>query len=255
MADSKRKRSGSLISTYRDRSLTWRDFFFIFIPSSAAALTPLLVGLDKKRYAMENFGPAAAQSWARPWYLLATAALIPLIWLALIRVRQSHRLVKIYAKGLFIQSTGGKKHFIFWEKISGVTQLFLGKKFLGFSYSKKHKLAINLDDGSIIKLDSGLNRIDEIGNRIKAKVYPRILRECRTSIRNGKGLDFGPVLFNQQEITLKNETFSWEMISSLSVKDGFVHIKLDNQRTIKIPIDQMPNIEIFIQLFQEGINP
>jgi len=123
MADSKRKRSGSLIRIYRDRSLTWRDIFFIFIPSSAAALTPLLVGLDKKRYAMEKFGPAVAQSWAKPWFLLATAALIPLIWLALIRVRQSHRMIKIYTNGLFVKSTRGKKHFIFWENISGITQL------------------------------------------------------------------------------------------------------------------------------------
>jgi len=254
MADSKRKRSGSLIRIYRDRSLTWRDIFFIFIPSSAAALTPLLVGLDKKRYAMEKFGPAVAQSWAKPWFLLATAALIPLIWLALIRVRQSHRMIKIYTNGLFVKSTRGKKHFIFWENISGITQLSFEKRFLGFLFTKNHKFAIHTYNGSKIKLDSNLRKIDEIGYRIKAKVYPRILQESRVRIRNGKGLEFGPILFNQHELTLKNETYSWEIVSSLSAKDGFVIFSLDNQHLIRIPTDQIPNVEIFIQLFQEGIN-
>ena len=93
---------GPLVAVYRDRLLGWRDFFLFFLPASLAVLTPLGYGFWRGWYAQTRFGPALAENWQWPWFALSGLALIPLLWLALRRVRSAHRVITIYKDGVQI---------------------------------------------------------------------------------------------------------------------------------------------------------
>jgi hypothetical protein len=249
-----KKKSGALIATYQDRKLSWKDFFLLFVPSAAAVLTPILMGMDRKQFALENFGPAAAQAWAKPWYTLSAVALIPFLALVLLRIRQSNRFVKLYKNGLFIHSTSRKKIFFFWDQIEGVTQRTLDKTFFGKVISRKNFVSIHSSDGSATIIDSQIKNTEELGNRIKAKVYPRLLGEYRTSFYNGENVDFGFISMDQRSVTLKDKTYSWDQITQIEAKNGFVKFALENNHKKKISLKKVPNVEIFIQLLSEGAN-
>lgn len=249
---SSKKKSGALIATYRDRKLSWKDFFLLFIPSAAAVLTPILMGSNRKQFALENFGPAAAQAWAEPWYLLSAVALIPFLALVLLRIRQSHRFVKIYKNGLFIHSTLGRKQFFFWDQINGVTQRTLDKTLLGKVIKRRNYISIHSRDGSTAIIDNQIKDTEDLGNRIKAKVYPRLLGEYRDSFINGKIIDFGHISMDQTSVTLKDKTYSWDQVSEIETKNGYLKFTMKNNHKKKVSLKQVPNVEIFIQLLSAG---
>ena len=244
---------GTLITIYQDRPLRWIDLVTTFIPAALAVLSPFLYGLQRAQYARANYGPAAAQTWSRPWYLLSTAALIPLLLFALRRLRRSHRLVMLYKNGLSIQGMGWRNRKFTWGEISGISNLVTQDRFLGIPLRKRVLATLHPTNGKPVKLDHRLPHLDELCARIKAKIYPRLIPEMRSSIQSGSTLFYGPIDMNIERINIRGKKTPWDQISKIHVHQGRLMIEFENRRIRKIPIREIPNIEIFIQLIQEGL--
>ena len=95
---------------------------------------------------------------------------------------------------------------------------------------------------------------------LKAKVHPKLLRKYRSELTNDKTLSFGRISINQQQITIrkkgcfgKNAAFPWRQVSQIEPRDGFLVVEFNHRRGLKIPVGQVPNVEILIQLIQEGL--
>ena len=245
---------GPLIAAYRDRPLRWRDLLSTFLPASLAALTPLVYGLWRTYYARMYYGPAAANSWGRPWYALATAGLIPLLLLALSRVRRAHRVVQIHKNGIHIRGRRGRQHTLRWGEIGGIASTTLQDRFLGFTLRSRHRATLYPLLGKPIQLDSRLPNLDELTARVKARLYPRLLPELRTALRGGDQLYFGPVTLHTRAVHLRGREIPWEQVALINLRAGYLVVELHQQRAKKIPVGQIPNVELLIQLIQEGVD-
>jgi len=248
------------IATYCDRALGWRDLLLTFIPATLATLSPYFYGLWRVQYARIKFGPSAAGTWGWPWFALSLVALIPLLWLAIRRVRQAHRKIDVYTKGIVIYKPGRRKQTVYWDTITGIADTKVEYRFLGLQLRVAHESTIFLLGGDQIKFDKRIRGLDELCARIKAKVYPRLLPNYRAVLKNGGTLSFGMISFNQQTITIRNDGLlsqetivPWKQVSRLEPRDGFLVVEFYEKRGIKIPVGQVPNTEILIQLIQEGI--
>ena len=116
-----------------------------------------------------------------------------------------------------------------------------------------HRVTVYPKDGMPIKLDNQIKKLDELGARIKAKIYPRLLIELRSELKTGENLSFGPITLNLQTITIRGNEIPWGQVTRINPRAGFLVVELKNQRGKKIPVEQIPNIELFIQLIQEGV--
>jgi hypothetical protein len=245
------KHLGKMHANFLDRSFGWRDFIITFLPAISAAVMPLLYGIKMEMYARNYFGPAVAFEWAKPWYALSGFALIPLLWLASIRLRSAHRVLTIYENGIYIQSTRGKKEIFNWREIEGLIDVRVVKKFLGITVREIYRVKILSRNKAPVQLDHQLKSLDEICARIKAKIYPRLLREYRSRLTEGGILDFGSIKFNNSSLTLNNYDTSWSEVKNVGIANGLFVFEIINSPTIKIPVGKIPNKELFVQLIQE----
>ncbi len=249
------KSLGPPTAVYQDRPLRWRDFFLIFLPAGAAALAPFFYGLQRFLYARVNYGPVAATTWSWPWYALSTIALIPLILLALQRVRRAHRMVILHEHGLLIRWTGGQFHNLTWDGIDGLVCDTIQTTFLGFPLKVRHRLKLLTQTGNSIHIDDRIPKLAELTERIKAKTYPRLLPKLRSAYQQGETLFFGPVTLHKNTIKLREREIPWELISRLNVVSGQLVVESKFNRKFRVPTGKIPNVDLLIQLLQEGVHP
>jgi hypothetical protein len=185
--------------------------------------------------------------------MLSTIALIPLLLLGLRRLRRSRRVVMVFKNGLSIRGMGRRNRKFAWGEISGIANTASQDRFLGIPIRKRYRASLHPSVGKAIKLDHRLPHLDELCARIKAKIYPRLVRENRSSLQSGSTIYFGPINMNLERISIRGKTYPWDQISRININKGMVMIELENRRVRRIPVGGIPNIEIFIQLIQEGL--
>jgi hypothetical protein len=249
------KTLGPIIFIYHDRPLRWRDLLIIFIPGVLAVLAPLLYGLKRAIYASTYYGPVAAENWSWPWIGLATVALIPLLLLAIRRLRQSHRRVTLHKNGLNIRWTGSQDHNLSWDQIQGLACITTVPTFLGSTSKPRLRLTLYPISGKLIHIDDRLNGLPDLAERIKAKIYPRLLPQMRTAFHKGETLHFGPVRIHQQAINIRGREIPWEKVSRVNVNAGKLVVESQTKSPIRMSVEKIPNIELLIQVLQEGVNP
>lgn len=254
MQSSTRKTLTAKPLIYRDRPLRWRDLFLTFIPGSLAVLAPFLYGLKRDLYAQSYYGPVAAEAWSWPWYALATVALIPLLILGIRRIRRSHRVVEVHKKGLSIRWTGGKQYRFLWENIAAIAFTSNEHNFLLRPILRRHHLRLYPLVGEAIDIDDHICDLPDLAARIKARIYPRLLPNLRAAFEAGDMLHFGPIAIDKNALYVRRQEIPWEQVSRLNVEAGILVVEFQSRRAIKIPAGKIPNIELLIQLLQEGVN-
>lgn len=244
----------SLIASYRDRPLQWKDVLLFFLPAALATLAPWLYGTWRIQYAQARFGPAAAQQWGWNWYTLSAIALISLLGLALCRLQRAHRKVDVYQNGLYIQGTLGEKHIFLWRQVTGIASATIQYHFLGFRLQTRHQLTIFSPEGKAVTIDSRIKNANELSARIKAKIYPKLLVQARLQLRDGNEVPFGPLALMVSGIKIRGRFTAWEQVSRIHIQQGFLMVEFENSKTQKVAVREIPNIEIFLQLISEEVS-
>lgn len=246
---------GPVLHIYRDRPLRWFDLFVIFIPASLATMAPFLYGLKRDIYARTYYGPVAAQIWSWPWYATATAALIPLLMLAIRRIWQAHRWVALHKNGVNIQWTGGNSYTLRWNQILGLSCTMSETMLFGRSNRIRHNLTLYCIDGHQIQIDDRIKDLPDLSDRIKAKIYPHLLPKMRASYQKGETLFFGPIQIHKQAIHVREQDIPWKQVSRLNIDSGKLIIETSSRFPIRISTGKIPNVELLIQILQEGVSP
>ena len=250
---SKQNKNGPLVAIFRDRPLRWRDIILTFIPGGLAVLTPLTYGVLRKRYALAYFGPVAADAWSQPWFLLTEIALIAYLGLALSRLKRARQVVLVYKNALAIRIYKNKSYLFFWDQIIGLACTTVQPTFFGRALRARHQIKIFPMGGKPIVLNDRIPNIAELAGRIKAKLYPRLLPNLRKSLNDGNPLDFGPITLRKDSLLIQDKIIPWDQINDINVQRGRLIVESGTKRPFKIPAGQIINIEILIQLLQEGV--
>ena len=251
---SKHNPLGPIVAVYRGQPLTRRSLLKLVIPGSLVVVGIFFYGLWRVRYASVHYGSVAAQTWGLPWYGLSAGALLLLLVLIFLRIRRSRRVVIVFKNGLGIQKTRKVKFILRWGEISGITSEAVENRFLGITFKDRHRLIIHPSIGKPIEIERSLPNQNELTARIKARVYPRLLPELRDSFKMGANLYFGQVVINKTEIQLWGKKISWNQVALINIREGFLMVELKNRMVRKIPVGQIPNVELLLQIIQEGVD-
>lgn len=258
MADTKRGKSlGAQIALYRCRPFQGRGLMFLLLGGALSVLTPLGYGFSRGQYAYAKYGPVAAHFWSRPWYLLAGAAFFALLVLLGLRWRRSRRFVAVHQNGLRLRLS--RRQDYLWGQLSGIASGAVETLLLGNTLRASHQAVLYPTVDPPIRLDDSLENLPELLTRIKANLYPRLLPDMLQAFKEGKRLYFGRLSISPNELRLqaKNRpprTICWEEMEGITLQSGMLMIKPQNQAAIRLPVAQVPNLELLLQIIQTGVN-
>ena len=236
------------------KSLQWDDFFFLFIPGALLVLAPLAYGLWRAYYGYTQFGPAAAEAWARPWFTLAAILLVPLVILAVYRAYMATRSVSVYPDGLRIRLSLFQNRQLLWDEIAGVSSVAIDERFLGLPIRVRHSAVLFPAGGKPIPLSSRLEKLSELVLTIKDQIYPRITPLLQERFAGGDWLQFGKIAIADRGMRLGRRKLSWNQVKAIRVRSGFLVIELTSGDRLRLAVSRVPNIEILLHLLDTGLS-
>jgi hypothetical protein len=213
-------------------------------------LGPLAFGAYRANYAFSHFGPAAVDSWSRPWYLLSITALFFLVLIALNWLRKSHHFIAIHHNGLHLALP--HQQSLTWDQIAGIAEQVQQEVFLGLPLRTHSCAVIYPVVGKPVQIHS-FDNLPSLIALVKAHFYPHLLPGLKGSYNAGQWLHFGPVSVQSGSCRIGSRQVPWERVRQVAVRSGDLVVELENQTKIRLPASEIPNLEILLQIIQTGV--
>ncbi|MDD5468907.1 MAG: hypothetical protein PHS96_13980 [Anaerolineales bacterium] len=237
---------GPRIALYRDRQLTWRDLPGLFAPGSLAILAPVVAGLDALLGGYAKYGPAFALDRSLPWFLLALLAAAIFIGLLAYRWVISHRFVAVHQNGILLALNPRCAYL--WPQLFGIA-VGASRSFLSGRTGKlTFRARLHPLHGKPIQLPGSLDNMAELLTRCKARLYPTLLPAAIARFKAGERVDFGPLSLHPRALHCHGRALAWEQVMGVTVQSGRLVIELASQRPMRIPVAQIPNVELLLQV-------
>jgi hypothetical protein len=246
---------GRRLAVYRGNPLRWSDLLLVFFPASLLVILPLAYGLYRAWIAYTRFGPAAAGAWARPWYMLATLALIPLTLLACYRLYQASRFVAVYEGGLRLRLSPFGYRRLAWSQIAGIAVAAYEDRFLGLPLWTRSQATLYPNQGRPIQLNARLQDLPALTRQVKGILYPRLWPALGADLQVGRWVHFGRLAVHRQSLSFSGRQIPWERVTALAVRSGYLVVELETGRRLRLAVARIPNLELLLQLVEWGINP
>jgi hypothetical protein len=253
------KNLGPSVASYGQRRRRWREAWIWPLPGFILSFILIITGLDWYYYGYTQYGPIAAQSWSQHWLFwgifIGAITLIISIW----QVLRSRIWVNLFQYGISVHLPINSSYSLRWEEITGIASATIQDILLGHILRTHHRLSILLHNGKPIILDDRLDNLLEFTTRLKANLYPRLLPGYRTRFQNGDQLDFGPLSIQSKVLLIRGKELTWDQVNRITVSVGNLIIETQDPRTehlknIRIPVTDIPNLELFLQVIQQGMN-
>lgn len=248
---------GAQIAVYHSRPLGWQDVFFILLPGLLGVLAPYGYAVWLYEQSMRQHGPAAAEQWSRVWFWLAWGALFVFIFLLTLRLVDLRRFASVHSRGIRVRPGVLRTHSLRWEQISGIALSMTQDVFLGPRGHTHLRAVLYPNLGRPIRLDDRMQNLAELVSRIKASLYPRMLPDMKANFQAGKWLYFGPLAVQANVLRMHHNKITWEQIENLQVKNGYLAVSWKEEqepfRDERIPIAEIPNLELLLQIIREGV--
>ena len=79
-------------------------------------------------------------------------------------------------------------------------------------------------------------------------IWPQI----QSSIRFGRAVSFGRITLDSNGLTISSRTIPWESIIRLHTDAGFLVVELRDNSFRKVPLIQIPNLELLLESVNWG---
>ena len=246
---------GALITMHHGRGLDRFSQLSVLYPGLLIILLFLGYGVWRGYYGYTNYGSVAAYTWSRPGLLLgAGLSFILAIWL-FIRRWQADRYIALYENGLRFRIGRQKNVPWRWSEIGGITVRMEKNHFIGFPMLTRNQLVISPNIGDPLRLDDRIQDLDQLIPLIKEHFYPYLTKALRAQFFGDHWVHFGPVAIHRQALRIRKKMIPWKQVVNIGVREGKLEIEIVDGRPIRIPTVKIPNLEVCLNIIQEGVIP
>ena len=203
-------------------------------------------------FAYRHYGPAAIARWTVPplWSAMgfALVALVGLIssW------RSRGLRVSLYDLGLVYQR-GRQEKTLLWDQILQIHTTAVRYGLSSLVWGAQTTLELHTDDNRLVRLNHALTDLSSLAETIKRNVYPNLLDEYRRDLNQGNAINFGPLLLTLKGIQQGQRFIPWQDINQITLGRGSLLItphEHDQGTKIRIPANQVPNVDLCVQLIE-----
>ena len=216
----------------------------ISVTLAFTSASSLLIGAGRYLYGFWFYGYGIGINWGQFWFKLGIGLIISLALHYLI-LRSRHKSAILYQNGISLHKAWKKPLTYSWSKLAGLSYLQENILFLFYQRNKFTGFIIP-NQGKKVKLNRYVpeKQIINFITQVKAKLYPILEPELINKLSSGQTLYFGAVTISNNELTLNNQTQSWNNIEQIVIKDGFMQFVIQKSRDSKINIPQKVNISL-----------
>jgi hypothetical protein len=246
---------GRIIYEARPPGAGWRDFILLLLP--VMLLVIALAGYAFWLWDSTNqrFGPAAALAWAAPWYLAAALAALVFLLVSLYCLHRVKQVITIYEGGLQVRLSPLRKLTFRWSEIHGISAGFIREQFFGLVLRNRVVARLHLQRSRQLRLPGAWVKTAEMVPILKSHLYPLLWPGLLADFQSGHGAAFGPVNVHPQGIRTSGQTIPWDQVVRLGIQSGYLLVESYGSAQIRLPVFEIPNLELLLQLLDTGINP
>jgi len=241
------------ITTFRGRTIELRTWALIIIPGFLFTLSSYLYGMLLAGTAYQQHGPALAFIRGRSWFIFATILLVILAGYILTRFLISSQRIEIFENGIQYRSIFLRRHVYTWSEMSGIASSATRFTFLRKDMRIIPSGVIYLYSGKSIVLTNRFQNIPRLVEIVKSKTYPLIWLTLKSSYRSGGTAQFGPLTLTREHLQIVKRSIPWEAINKLKTDSGFLVVELRDDPAQKVPISDIPNLELLLKFVDWGI--
>ncbi len=250
---------GPSVASYGPRRRRWREAWIWPLPGFILALVFIITGLDWYYYGYTQYGPIAAQSWSQNWLAWGILIGFSSLFLTTWQVYRAQVRINLYQYGIEIQHPLRPSRILRWEEINGITSVTIQNSLWERTLRVRHQTTLFVTHDRLITLDYRVDKLLELTTRLKANLYPRLLPDLRIRFQSGQALTFGTISIQLNYIAIRKKQIPWETINRITILSGYLTIETRSQvsldlKNIRIPVIQIPNLELLLQVLQRGLN-
>lgn len=259
---SRRAQLGRPIAIFYGRRYSLGNSLFVLIMAVLAVSAPLAYGLWRMEFAYTHYGEVAAELWSRPWFFLSVAALVCAFLLFGLRLYQRRRYLAVHNNGMRARLGFFRTQTWLWSEISGISSTAVQERFLHLPVRVNFEAILYQKKGKPVQLRDPIQDMPGLIECMKRQLYPRILPELQREFLAGKWLTFGPVAIHLQGIGVQADfdpvpeqgftPLPWEGVESITAKSGFLEIQSRDESVRRIPVAEIPNFEVMIDLIAQS---
>jgi hypothetical protein len=167
--------------------------------------------------------------------------------------------------------SGLRRYQLDWEQITGIATAVIQEQFLNIPLRLYHLAILYQTSGAPVIFMETVQDVPEMIEKLKEKYYPYLRPRLELQSAGGQPLWFGPLMIqsdalyvprrvanNDYYVTLPDQINSrpipWKDINYLAVQCGLLVVKSSNYGTKHIPVSQIPNLEILLDIIEQKVN-
>ena len=245
---------GRLLFQARPSKPGWADFTLLLLPGVLVVFASLGYAFWLWISAYQRFGPVAALAWATPWYLLAALALLFFLLVCLYRLVLARRFLAIYENGLQARLSPLRQVTMAWDEITGLSAGSIQDQFLRLSLRNNPTARLYRRRGAPLRLPGSWGKLHEAIPILKARLYPLLMPGLQAEFQSGHGASFGRLTLYPEALRLAGKAIPWTQVARLRVHSGYLLVETFEKRPLRLPVVEIPNLELLLQLVDWGIN-
>jgi len=243
---------GQLINVYRPSRRRRIALWILLSSGLVAALISALAGGYRWYLATTQYGPAVVSKWSTPWFIAAAAFAGLSLAISIFILRGRRLEVSLHGAGIVYQN-GRTRISIPWQDIQRLHASAVRYGIFGLIWGGEMEVRLDIRGGQQIRLTRAIAKLPDLVEKIKRNIYPHLLASYTRAFNQGQALEFGPLTLNGEGVMRAGRLLPWAQLASADLQRGVLKltpVKGGPGRRITLPAQQIPNLDVCLQLIQ-----
>jgi hypothetical protein len=245
--------------------------FFYLLLGLMGVLLPLILAVWQFQSMTEPYGYYAALQRSQCWIFLSIFAYLSFLLLAFIQSWHSQLFVAMHQNGIRFRLKFNKVNWLLYQNIKGLQEELIQEDFLFIPIQKKYRVNVLPKNGNTIRVPSSIYNLPELYTNLGKIVNPALKQMALDELNSGEWVDFGEIKVSQNHIWYRKQIMAQKELKEISICTGNIKItrkiqpSASNHKHLlsrefpfhqdKIPLSEVFNLDIFLELIETRIQP
>jgi hypothetical protein len=232
----------------------WVSAILGVILIGAGALVALY-GVYDTMMQVAKYGPVMFSKTITFPLIIAALLLLVGVLAAVTAFQNWNKAVVAYEKGLAYYDNKGLQTWG-WHEVERFYIAITKHYTNGIYTSTTHLYTLQKADGSRLKLDDKLKKIEALGQLTGQKVasyqYDRLLQ----MLRSGQTVQLGPVALSKESISVSKKNYTWDEVEQIGIQKGYLSVKKKGGGWFSgasAPVSAIPNLDALFAVVNQVV--
>ena len=197
---------------------------------------------------LEKFGLSVLWINGKVLLILLPFMLFLLFWLFFANLPRTKTAVSILPDG--IRKKQGRRDLkIRWDSLEKIRMDLSRSYFLGIPGKRKEKLDLLDAVGNTLSIDARMDRFEDLTNLVRQKAFQPLLNLAQDQLARTGKFRFGKkVMLEKDALSVGKAVLPLSQISSAQIENGWLKVKAEKRRKLKVRTDQVENLDVLMHL-------